>query len=455
MEKSRYDLSANPLFQCRSLTLYDFDTSKLSDNDPWLKHKLWKKSGILNSLSRRPNTDSSTLPFFPHTDTLLPYWKTANLEDTRRWFSNRSTPESPVWKIIHAFCEEGFGELISYYEFENKRKGVARNQIATYALSNDNRQVICEARILKPLEDAYQFVAAAFSRIDDGKIIATYSRFPNAEPPNDISEQILPKCNAKKLLKAHLLAIGDSAQAIEDVAEFQQRINSIYVQGLIERGVLHANSKLKKDSSRILTRAKETEFTISVREAIDEGDADSIQYLFDQKPDLKESSQVAKFAFEAAVKQYDCDMIEALPAAGLDINISRRIHEVPLAYAVKQQSLKMVEFLLGKGADPNASRVLITVLNNRFKETALPMVELLANAGADLNLLYDVYGDKGKLFTALDFAQAAERNDIVEFLRQRGGKSAKEVEKKIPVPQPMNGPCQRQIRLPGIIEASF
>lgn len=119
----------------------------------------------------------------------------------------------------------------------------------------------------------------------------------------------------------------------------------------------------------------------------------------------------------------------AVVQAMLDIGFNIDAADMPqersvLVTAIEELDSTMVRFLLSKGANPNVGRPLVTAMNRDDNDLALSFVKLLVEHGADVNKLYELYGDKDDLFTALDWATDPS---IIEYLKQHGAKHAAEI----------------------------
>lgn len=95
----------------------------------------------------------------------------------------------------------------------------------------------------------------------------------------------------------------------------------------------------------------------------------------------------------------------------------------PLSHAIGFEHDDIVELLLSRGANPNIGRTLIGALN-RPPERRMKYARLLVEHGIDVNLVFDLYGNKNQQFTAIDWIRDKE---MVDFLRANGARTLEEL----------------------------
>ena len=92
----------------------------------------------------------------------------------------------------------------------------------------------------------------------------------------------------------------------------------------------------------------------------------------------------------------------------------------PIRKAIQLQRIDCLKYLLDLGVDPNLGlerqRVTLT--------SEMEILKLLVEHGVDINFQFTLFGDKQKLFTALDHATNAE---VKDYLRSVGAKTAAEL----------------------------
>lgn len=114
----------------------------------------------------------------------------------------------------------------------------------------------------------------------------------------------------------------------------------------------------------------------------------------------------------------DKDLVEALIKKGADVNGSKDANETPLHTAIAENHRDVAKLLIDKGANVNAGNfnqhTPLHYLSSDMDDRNL--AELMIEHGADVNAR-DKIGN-----TPLTFAIKAGNNQVVEVLRQHGGK---------------------------------
>lgn len=166
-----------------------------------------------------------------------------------------------------------------------------------------------------------------------------------------------------------------------------------------------------------------------IYQGIADGDLPRLKSLFDENPDMlhHQFHDTGTWLGDAATLNQK-EIAEWLLEQGLDIDYFTKDASSALGWAFtglreNPKAFEMIQFLLERGADPNIGRISIDALNCRHAELRLPLLKLLVEHGCDVNVLYDVYGDKDNVFTALDWADG----ECAEYLRSVGAKTSKEL----------------------------
>lgn len=166
-----------------------------------------------------------------------------------------------------------------------------------------------------------------------------------------------------------------------------------------------------------------------IARAISSGDMPLVKRLLAEHPELLhfKSPYMGTWLSMASINSQK-QIAEWLLEQGLDINYSTETCESPLSKAFtglegEGNAVEMIQFLLRRGADPNSGRVSIGALNRKDSALRLRLLKMLVEHGLDVNEVFDVFGDKDKPFTALDWADG----ECAEYLRSVGAKTAKEL----------------------------
>ena len=177
-----------------------------------------------------------------------------------------------------------------------------------------------------------------------------------------------------------------------------------------------------------------------IARAISSGDLPLVKRLLAEHPELMhfKSTYMGTWVSMAAI---NCQkhIAEWLLDQGLDINYSTQDCPSPLSKAFtcledEGTAVEMIQFLLSRGADPNTGRVSIGALNCKDSELRLRLLKMFVEHGLDVNQVFDVFGDKDKPFTALDWADG----ECAEYLRTVGAKTAKELKAAAETPAKPN-----------------
>jgi len=123
-------------------------------------------------------------------------------------------------------------------------------------------------------------------------------------------------------------------------------------------------------------------------------------------------------------------VLQVLIDSGVDpLELPKKGYQSPLGEAKRIKRIDCFKYLLERGVDPNAGLDdhRITLMGGSDPPPVpmqLEMLRLLVEHGVDVNFLFTLFGDKDKLFTALDFATSDE---VKEYLRSVGAKTAAEL----------------------------
>lgn len=179
-----------------------------------------------------------------------------------------------------------------------------------------------------------------------------------------------------------------------------------------------------------------------IARAIIAGDLPLVKRLLAEHPELLhfKSQYMGTWLCIAAIHDQK-QIAEWLLEQGLDINYATEDCQPPLTNAIiclseTPKAFELIHFLLSRGADPNIGRMSISALNCKHPELRLPLLKALVEHGLDVNQVFDVFGDKDNLFTALDWAN----DECAEYLRSVGAKTAKELKAAASVPEKTEGP---------------
>jgi hypothetical protein len=123
-------------------------------------------------------------------------------------------------------------------------------------------------------------------------------------------------------------------------------------------------------------------------------------------------------------------VLQVLIDSGVNpLELPKRGRQTPLGEAKRLKRIDCFKYLLDLGVDPNAGLDdhRITLMGGSEPPPVsmqLEMLKLLVEHGVDINFQFTLFGDKNKLFTALDFATSDE---VKEYLRSVGAKTAAEL----------------------------
>jgi ankyrin repeat protein len=168
----------------------------------------------------------------------------------------------------------------------------------------------------------------------------------------------------------------------------------------------------------------ESSLLLQLTAALEAGDMATVTRLLGEHPEIRDDPDNRTYWLFSAAEDGRIDALKTLLAAGMDVNHCDK-PDTPLGRAVDRSQYEAASFLLSRGADPNLGRPIIGAINRQPESVALRLVKLLVEHGAEVNKLFELYGDKNKLFTALDWASS--KPAIAVYLKALGAKTAKEL----------------------------
>lgn len=171
----------------------------------------------------------------------------------------------------------------------------------------------------------------------------------------------------------------------------------------------------------------------AISAALDSGNITDARRLFNQNPHKKHDREYLERRLMSCAGREHIHVVEMLlDEFGLDVNTTSGIEKsTPLGNAIYGNQLEMMRFLLARGADPDIGRPIISAINRKNRhpeEYALEFVKLLVEHGCDVNQQFVFMGEKGHLFTALDWA--GEDSLIGKYLRRHGAKTIEELRRE-------------------------
>jgi ankyrin repeat protein len=161
--------------------------------------------------------------------------------------------------------------------------------------------------------------------------------------------------------------------------------------------------------------------TAAVADAAMSGDRESVRALLKQGGDVNAAQGDGMTALHWAASGNDVELIDMLIHAGANLRAATRINGyTPLFFAARSGHAAAVKTLLAGGADPKAASVTgSTPLMLAAASGSVETVSALLDAGADIN-----GKESAREETALMFAAARNRVDVIRLLAKRGGNVA-------------------------------
>ena len=127
-----------------------------------------------------------------------------------------------------------------------------------------------------------------------------------------------------------------------------------------------------------------------------------------------------------AVRMKNLEMITLLLDLGFNIDaVDRALKSTALSKALDDQEDSIVDLLLARGANPNLGRAIIAAINLDDHQRRMRYLHALVKAGVDVNQRFPLFGDRNKLFTALDWSRKIP--EVAKFLRRQGARTVTEL----------------------------
>lgn len=156
-----------------------------------------------------------------------------------------------------------------------------------------------------------------------------------------------------------------------------------------------------------------------------QGDEDSVRQLFNETPQIDARNQRGRTPLYEAAKRGQVGTMTLLIDHGANMEAKGNYGYTPLFPAIQRGHLNAVELLIARGAQINARCDCgATALYEAVKWGQTDVVTFLLKHGAAVNA-------KVKGQTALAYAEDHDLPDIIEILRQSGGKTFKDSEKLV------------------------
>jgi hypothetical protein len=164
--------------------------------------------------------------------------------------------------------------------------------------------------------------------------------------------------------------------------------------------------------------------------AIEDGDIGEVLNLFQKHGSLRQNNRELDPKKETwisvAIELQQMAILKKFISIGYDVNALELPGGVtPLERAIGKALPEYFSVLLTSGANPNLGRPLIAAMGSKHSpEQSCWYISELIKHGADVNRLYELYGDKNALFSALDWAP---NEQVRQLLLKHGAKSSKEL----------------------------
>jgi ankyrin repeat protein len=154
-------------------------------------------------------------------------------------------------------------------------------------------------------------------------------------------------------------------------------------------------------------------------EAIEKKNFDVARELIIKRKGIHKVNEYNQNPLLLALEAGQPELARLLMEAGADVNIKSKMYKTPLRVATQSGNLEMVRLLISRGASLDAPGdefpPAIYALTKGYDEITRVLIE----AGTDLNRRYST--EKGRL-TVGDIALLARKQELVDLIRQRGGK---------------------------------
>jgi len=168
-------------------------------------------------------------------------------------------------------------------------------------------------------------------------------------------------------------------------------------------------------AARLISAAEKT----PIADAAEQGHKERVRMLILQKADVNAAQADGMTGLHWAAMRDDAAIAQLLIDAKANLNPTSRLNAyTPLYLAAKHGSASVADALLKAGADPNLTTSTgATVLMAAAGAGSTRIVEALVAREVDVNTTEDVRGQ-----TALMFAAAANRGDVIRLLIKHGAK---------------------------------
>lgn len=167
----------------------------------------------------------------------------------------------------------------------------------------------------------------------------------------------------------------------------------------------------------ILTMLVASCATMSLNEAVKQGDIDKVKQILERKDGGINARKNGETPLHTAVLEGRIAIAELLIAEGADVNTWDEYGQTPLHTAARVGHTAIAELLIAKGADVNLKREVdgVTPLHVAAEFSHEAIAELMIAKGADVNLKREVDG-----MTPLHIAAESGLESIVSLLIRKG-----------------------------------
>lgn len=164
--------------------------------------------------------------------------------------------------------------------------------------------------------------------------------------------------------------------------------------------------------------------------AIEDGDLQEVKKMYREHDSLHHDNIEQNIRDDTwmsiAVRNQQLNILKEFISIGYNVNALRLPEEQsPLITSIDRGLPEYFTLLLDHGADPNLGRPIIAAMGtDHSPEQSCWYISELIKHGADVNRVYELYGDKNALFSALDWAP---NEQVRQLLLKHGAKSSKEL----------------------------
>ena len=154
-------------------------------------------------------------------------------------------------------------------------------------------------------------------------------------------------------------------------------------------------------------------------EAINEERFDEARLMIEKGAGIHAVNEFNQNPLLIALEAGRMDLAAMLIAAGADVNIKSKMLMTPLRVAATAGNLSMVKLLLVKGALPQLPDDRLPPFHYAMVNGHDEISRVLLDAGTDLHQRYPL--QSGKTATVGDLAVFADKQELVDLIRRRGG----------------------------------